>query len=200
MVYKIKDFKQFLFENTNQEFEKALIQKVAEALEKSDRFDNIKMEGNSIVYYQQHVIDGDSEYSVCNIKRPTITQDYTGRLIFEFNEKALKRYFSSIHSTSSKFGLSDPVKFSDIFVLKSSIILEITIEEIEDFFHQEGDSEFTEFNVEEDFGDETEEDFIENIADHADGWFEELLAPNQIRELLDKYEEENPVDDEDENW
>jgi hypothetical protein len=200
MVYKIKDFNQFLFENTNQEFEKTFIQKVVDALEKSDRFDNIEIEGNSIVYYQQHVIDSDSAYSVCNIKRPTITQDYTGRLIFEFNEKALKRYFSSIHSTSSKFGLSDPVKFSDIFVLKSSIILEITIEEIEDFFHQEGDSEFTEFNVEEDFGDETEEDFIENIADHADGWFEELLAPNQIRELLDKYEEENPVDDEDENW
>ena len=196
----LKDFTQFLFEATNQEFEKTLIQKVADALIESDKFDTVEIEDNSIVYYHQYVIDGDSSYMVCDIKRPTITQDYTGRFIFEFDENAVKNYLSSLHSTASKFGLSKPVKFSDLFILKSSAILEITIEELEDFFHQEGSAtyeDFTEFNVEEDLGDETEEDFIENIADHADDWFSELLGSGQLRHLLDEYEKEHPDEDED---
>jgi hypothetical protein len=197
----IKDFNEFLFEATNQEFEKTFIQKVADSLMESDKFDNVEIEGNSIVYYQQYVIDSDSSYMVCDIKRPTITQDYTGRFIFEFDENAVKNYLSTLRSTSAKFGLSSPVKFSDIFILKSSVILEITIEELEDFFHQEGVAEdYVEINVEEDLGDETEEDFIANIADHADGWFGELLGPGQLRNLLDAYEKENPDEDDEDGW
>ena len=146
------------------------------------------------------MIDDDKSYMVCNISRPTITQDYTGRFIFEFDEKAVTNYLSTLRSTSAKFGLSKPVKFSDLFVLKSSVILEITVEELYDFFHQEGDPEdYIEMNVENDLGDETEEDFIANIADHADEWFGELLGPNQIKELLDAYEKENPCDDEEDD-
>lgn len=187
-------------ENESQDFEKTLIQKVATALEDYNKFDTVTIEGNSIVYYQQHVIDDDKSYMVCNISRPTITQDYTGRFIFEFDEKAVTNYLSTLRSTSAKFGLSEPVKFSDLFVLKSSAILEITVEELDDFFHQEGDSEdYIEMNVENDLGDETEEEFISNIADRADDWFNEFLAPNQIRELLDAYEKENPCDDEEDD-
>jgi hypothetical protein len=196
----IKKFKDFLLENESQDFEKTLIQKVATALEDYNKFDTVTIEGNSIVYYQQYVIDDDKSYMVCNISRPTITQDYTGRFIFEFDEKAVTNYLSTLRSTSAKFGLSKPVKFSDLFVLKSSVILEITVEELDDFFHQEGDPEdYIEMNVENDLGDETEEEFISNIADRADDWFNELLGPNQIRELLDAYEKENPCDDEEDD-
>jgi hypothetical protein len=191
----IKTFENFLIENESQDFEKTLIQKVATALEDYNKFDTVTIEGNSIVYYQQYVIDDDKSYMVCNISRPTITQDYTGRFIFEFDEKAVTNYLSTLRSTSAKFGLSKPAKFSDLFVLKSSVILEITVEELDDFFHQEGDPEdYIEMNVENDLGDETEEEFISNIADRADDWFNELLGPNQIRELLDAYEKENPCD------
>ena len=197
----LKTFESFLTENESQDFEKTLIQKVATALEVCNKFDTVTIEGNLIVYQHQYVIDDDKSYMVCNISRPTITQDYIGRIIFEFDEKAVKNYLSSLHSTSAKFGLSEPVKFSDLFILKTSAMLEIAIEEIEDFFYREGeDSDFTEFNIEEDFGDETEEDFIANIADHADGWFNEFLGPKQIREILDDYEEENPCDDEDDDY
>ena len=151
-----------------------------------------------MTFDRSYTIDDDKTYSVGNISRPTINQEYSGEIVFKFNESNIKKWKSQTAGISAKFGLSTPLKFTDLFDFEVATQLVITVDEIEDFHHTEGDIE--DFN-EQDLEYDTEEEFLDDIAEQLDDWFNEYNPPipghNLIRDLLDKYEEENGYNDED---
>jgi hypothetical protein len=119
--------------------------------------------------------------------------DYRVLMRFVFDDNAVKRYLSPMRN----YGLSS-VSFEDLFKLEVASTLEVTIDELEDFFRSEGSDQLEEIDI--DYGD-SEADFIEDFYMSVDHWMEELCPPipgqNLVRDWLDEYEEENKYDNDD---
>jgi len=199
---KLKNFNDFLNESTPltdsvEIWKKHFLETVMKDLEEgaitwgsSGGYDSVKLDNvdnvhNVITVSNTNVIDSDKQYSIMGVSRPTINMDYKITMRFTFNDKKIKAF----NSPSAKYGLVE-VKFGDLFKMEVSNVLKVTIDEIEDFQHIEGDAELSETDIAQGF-DSTEE-FAEDFHMQVDHWIEELCPPipgkNMIRGWLDQYE------------
>lgn len=200
----IKNFNEFLNESTTTDWKKYFLEAVVESLKEGSsdaghEYDSVDLDfpSSTVTVNNVNVISDDKDYSVLDVTRPTINMDYTVTMKFEFDENSLKQYISP----GRNYGLSN-VKFEDIFKVKVSSTLEVTIDEIEDFYHLEGDTEMEEVNIDTDFPNEKE--FLEDFYLTVDSFMEELCPPipgdSPLRNWLDKYEEENDWEEHDEEY
>jgi hypothetical protein len=193
----LKSFNTFLNESVENDWKKKFLESIVKNLEEGPgvQYDSVTLDlaHNSITVDSTNVIDGDKTYSILDISRPTINMDYRVLMRFVFDDNAVKRYLSPMRN----YGLSS-VSLEDLFKLEVASTLEVTIDELEDFFRSEGSDQLEEIDI--DYGD-SEADFIEDFYMSVDHWMEELCPPipgqNLVRDWLDEYEEENKYDNDD---
>jgi hypothetical protein len=199
----LKNFNDFVNESASGsdivgDWKKNFLETIVKYLEESPsvQYDSVVLDPthDTITVDSTNVIDGDKDYSIMDVSRPTINMDYRVLLRFIFNDSKIKAYLS----TGAKYGLVD-AKFEDLFKLEVANTLEVTIEEIEDFYHAEGSDQLEEIDIDKDF--QSVEEFAEDFHMQVDHWMEELCPPipgqNVLRDWLDQYEEENKYDNDD---
>jgi hypothetical protein len=194
---KIKKWSEFLNESVKiDSFKKDFLQKLADKID-DDFTVNVNFQENIIEVSSDTTIDDDKTFSIGDVSRPTIDINIDAVIKFQFEDKNLTRFLEPtvISKTAVNMGLNKPLTIQDCIKVSASTSLNISVVEFEDFSYTDGDIE--------DFHDieipDTLDEFIEEFYGIVDLELFDEIYPRDIRSILDQYEEDNNLLDNDED-
>jgi hypothetical protein len=191
-------FTDFLKESDSklEELKTTFLTKIGEKLEEDYAEVEVDKANKAIFVTHIHRPDKDKFYSIPGNSRPELVKTWHYKIVFNFDDKIMEKYFKSVARTSAKFGLGSLPTLEDFLFIMASEKFELKIGNPQDereanFIYEEGDpEEFFEYDAINDNTDnvETWEEKAEALGEALLMWIEDSgisLSPEDIRALLD---------------